>query len=59
MENQAKLINKIGKEIKYSVVFTDIILTIYVLWLILTDTAHCLPGAFRIYTDRIIVTFKI
>lgn len=45
MENQVKLINKIGKEIKYSVVFTDIMLTIYVLWLILTDTAHWLPGA--------------
>ncbi len=40
MENQAKLINKIGEEIKYSVVFTDIMLTIYVLWLILTNTAH-------------------
>ena len=50
MENQVKLINKIGKEIKYSVVFTDIMLTIYVLWLILTDTAHWLPGALLGYT---------
>lgn len=50
MENQVKLINKIGKEIKYSVVFTDIMLTIYVLWLILTDTAHWLPGALLEYT---------
>lgn len=43
MENQVKLINKIGKEIKYSVVLTDIMLTIYVLWLILTDIAQQLP----------------
>lgn len=50
MENQVKLINKIGKEIKYSIVFTDIMLTIYVLWLILTDTAHWLPGALLGYT---------
>lgn len=50
MENQVKLINKIGKEIKYSVVFIDIILTIYVLWLILTDTSHWLLGALLGYT---------
>lgn len=37
MENQVKLINKIGKEIKYSVVFTDIMLTIYIYIIVNTN----------------------
>ena len=51
MENQVKLINKIGKEIKDSAVFIDIILTIYVLQLILTNIAHWLPSILLGYTS--------
>lgn len=38
------LLKSIENEIKYSVIITDIIMTIYVLWLILTNTSHWLPG---------------
>lgn len=44
MENAVTLLKRIGKEVQYSVIITDILLTIYVLWLIVTDTAHWLPG---------------
>ena len=44
MDKTFSLLKKIGEEIKYSVVLTDIMLTIiYVLWLILTDIAQQLP----------------
>lgn len=45
MENQVNLIKKIGNEIKLAVVHTDVIMTLYVLWLIVTDTASWIPGA--------------
>lgn len=50
MESKAALIKKIGKEVQYSVVLTDVVLTLYVLWLIVTNTAHWLPGVLLGYT---------
>lgn len=44
------LIKKIGKEVQYSVIITDIILTMYVLWLIVSNTAHWLPGVLFSWT---------
>lgn len=44
MDTKILLIKKIEKEVKYSVVITDLIMTIYVLWLIITSTSHWLPG---------------
>lgn len=50
MEHLNTLIKKIGKEVQYSVVLTDIILTTYVLWLIVTNTSHWLPGVLFSWT---------
>lgn len=44
MNNQLTLLKNIGKEVQYSAIDTDIVMTIYVLWLIITNTAHWLPG---------------
>lgn len=38
------LIKQIAKEVQYSVILTDFIMTMYVLWLIITNTSHWLPG---------------
>lgn len=50
MNSTLNLIKEISAKVKYSVVITDIILTVYVLWLIATDTAHWLPGMLFGYT---------
>ena len=44
MNSTYSLIKKIGREVKCSVILTDVIMTLYVLWLIITNTAHWLPG---------------
>ena len=44
MNSPGLLIKKIAKEVQYSVILTDLIMTVYVLWLILTNTSHWLPG---------------
>lgn len=44
------LIKKIGDEVKVGVILTDLILTVYVLWLILTNTSHWIPGVLFGYT---------
>lgn len=38
------LIKTIANEVKVGVIITDIILTMYVLWLIVTNTSHWIPG---------------
>lgn len=50
MNDTYRLLKEISLKVKYSVVITDMILTIYVLWLIATDTAHWLPGMLFGYT---------
>lgn len=50
MEHTLTLLKEIGKEVQYSVILTDIILTVYVLWLIITNTAHWLPGVLFSWT---------
>lgn len=50
MNAQLKLLKKIGKEVQYNVIITDIIMTIYVLWLIVTNTVHWLPGVLFSWT---------
>lgn len=44
MDTTFNILKSISKEIQYSVIITDIILTLYVLWLIITNTAYWLPG---------------
>ena len=50
MNSTYSLIKKIGREVKCSVVLTDVIMTLYVLWLIITNTAHWLPGVLFSWT---------
>lgn len=50
MQSLNSLIKQIGREVQLSVVATDIVMTIYVLWLIVTDTAHWLPGVLFSWT---------
>lgn len=45
METKFRLIKHIETEVKLVVVFTDIIMTLYVLWLIVTNTSTWIPGA--------------
>lgn len=45
MENKYKLIKHIETEVKLVVALTDIIMTFYVLWLIITNTSTWIPGA--------------
>lgn len=44
------LLRRIGKEVQYSVIGTDVVMTIYVLWLIITNTAHWIPGVLFSWT---------
>lgn len=44
MDGTCLLLKKIMKEVQYSVVLSDGLMTLYVLWLIVTDTAHWLSG---------------
>ena len=50
MNSTYSLIKKIGREVKCSVILTDVIMTLYVLWLIITNTAHWLPGVLFSWT---------
>lgn len=50
MYSPLELLKEISKEVKYSVVLTDVILTLYVLWLIITNTSHWLPGVLFSWT---------
>ena len=50
MDKTFSLLKKIGEEIKYSVVITDLIMTLYCLWLIVTNTSSWIPGALFGYT---------
>lgn len=45
MENKYRLIKNIETEVKFIVVLTDVIMTFYVLWLIITNTSIWIPGA--------------
>ena len=44
MNSTYSLIKKIGREVKCSVILTDVVMTLYVLWLIITNTTHWLLG---------------
>ena len=44
MENKYRLIKNIETEVKFIVVLTDVIMTFYVLWLIITNTSTWIPG---------------
>ena len=44
MEKKHKLIKDIETEVKLIVVLTDVIMTLYVLWLIITNTSTWIPG---------------
>ena len=44
METKHKLIKDIETEVKLIVVLTDVIMTLYVLWLIITNTSTWIPG---------------
>lgn len=44
MDSAYGLLKRIAKEVQYSVIITDIIMTIYVLWLIITNRSDWLPG---------------
>lgn len=50
MNDTYRLLKGISLKVKYSVVITDMILTVYVAWLIATDTAHWLSGMLFGYT---------
>ena len=50
MDKTFSLLKKIGEEIKYSVVITDLIMTLYCLWLIITNTSSWIPGVLFGYT---------
>lgn len=45
MEKKYKLIKTIETEVKFIVVLTDVIMTFYVLWLIITNTSTWILGA--------------
>lgn len=45
MEKKYRLIKNIETEVKLVVVLTDVIMTLYVLWLIITNTSTWIPGA--------------
>ena len=45
MEKKHKLIKNIEIEVKLVVILTDVIMTLYVLWLIITNTSTWIPGA--------------
>ena len=55
MDKTFSLLKKIGEEIKYSVVITDLIMTLYCLWLIITNTSSWIPGALFGYTPFVIL----
>ena len=44
MINSIKLLRRIELEIKYGVVITDVIMTLYVLWLVLTNKSTWIIG---------------
>lgn len=43
-------LKKLQNEVKYSVIITDVIMTFYVLWLIITNTSTPIPGILFGYT---------
>ena len=45
MEKKYRLIKNIETEVKLVVILTDVIMTLYVLWLIITKTSTWIPGA--------------
>lgn len=50
MDKTFSLLKKMGKEIKYSVVIIDLIMTMYCLWLIITNTSSWILGILFGYT---------
>lgn len=50
MEDHKTLLRQICDEIRFGVVFTDFLMTIYVLWLIITNTSSWIPGAILGYS---------
>lgn len=44
MEKKYRLIKNIETEVKFIVVLADVIMTLYVLWLIITNTSTCILG---------------
>lgn len=48
--DKSKLIKSIGTDIKFGVVLVDVIITLYVLWLIITDTSTWIVGVLLGYT---------
>lgn len=55
MKDKLCLLKRISKEIKLGVVLTDVVMTLYVGWLIFTDTTHWLPGTLFSWTPLGIV----
>lgn len=45
MENAKDILHELQKEVKLGVVWIDLLLTIYVCWLIITNTSSWVPGA--------------
>ncbi len=45
METKHKLIKDIETEVKLIVILTDVIMTLYILWLIITNISTWIPGA--------------
>lgn len=45
MNDKISLLKEIGGQLQRGIVITDLFVTLYVLWLIITNTSHWIPGA--------------